>query len=208
LKTLDEKSALLVIDMQIGFDDANWGVRNNPHAEACISLLIETWREALAPVVHVHHHSAGATGFFRPGTRGSEPKLQAMPRAGEAVYHKRVNSAFIGTTLEADLRKRGIRTLVVVGLTTNHCVSTTVRMAGNLDFETYVVADATATFDRAGADGRLRSADEVHNAALGDLHGEFAEVVDSKAVIAALPQPRNRAITSPPRSASVWRPPL
>jgi nicotinamidase-related amidase len=186
MKPLDQRPALLVIDMQIGFDDAKWGVRNNPNAEACVALLIETWREAVAPVIHVHHHSTTAKGFFRPGTRGIDPKPEAMPREGEAVYHKHVNSAFIGTSLESDLRKQGIKSLVVVGLTTNHCVSTTVRMAGNLGFETYVVADATATFARAGADGRLRSADEVHNAALGDLHEEFAEVVDSKTVIAAL----------------------
>lgn len=177
---------MLVIDMQLGFDDAKWGARNNPNAEVRVALLLETWREAAAPVVHIHHHSTGAMGFFRPGTRGSDPKPQAMPRVGEAVYHKHVNSAFIGTSLESDLRKREIRSLVVVGLTTNHCVSTTVRMAGNLGFETYVVADATATFERTGADGRLRPADEVHNAALGDLQGEFAEVVDSKAVIARL----------------------
>jgi nicotinamidase-related amidase len=188
LKTLDQRPALLVIDMQMGFEDANWGVRNNPDADACVALLLKTWRESAAPVIHVHHHSTGAMGFFRPGTRGSEPKLQAMPREGEAVYYKHVNSAFIGTSLESDLRKREIRSLVVVGLTTNHCVSTTVRMAGNLGFETYVVADATATFGRAGADGRLRSADEVHNAALGDLDEEFAEVVDSKTVIEALMQ--------------------
>lgn len=189
--------------MQMGFDDASWGARNNPNAEACVELLIETWRDAVAPVVHVHHHSTAATGFFRPGTRGSEPKPQAIPREGEAVYHKHVNSAFIGTSLESDLRKAGIGNLVIVGLTTNHCVSTTVRMAGNLGFETYVVADATATFDRAGADGRLRSADEVHNAALGDLHGEFAEVVDSKTVIAALIRQGKTLITSPAWSTNV-----
>lgn len=76
--------------------------------------------------------------------------------------------------------------MVIVGFSTNHCISTTVRMAGNLGFETYVVSDATATFDRAGADGRLRPAEEVHNAALGDLQEEFAEVIDTTSVIRAL----------------------
>jgi nicotinamidase-related amidase len=188
LKPLGRKCALIVIDMQNGFDDVTWGTRNNPSAEVCVAQLLKAWREAAAPVIHVHHHSSIPAGLFRPGSRGSEPKPPAVPQDGEAVYHKRVNSAFIGTTLERDLRSQGIESLVIVGLTTNHCISTTARMAGNLGFDTYVVADATATFERLGADGRLRRADEVHNAALGDLHGEFAEVVDTKTVIAALPR--------------------
>ncbi len=110
------------------------------------------------------------------------------PQPGEPVYRKSVNSSFIGTSLEADLRSSGIDTLVLVGLTTNHCVSTTARMAGNLGFRTYVVADATATFDRTGIDGSHRPASEVHAAALSDLHGEFATVVDSGAVLAAVEQ--------------------
>jgi nicotinamidase-related amidase len=183
LKEIDRGAALIVIDMQNGFDEARWGARNNPQAEACVALLMNTWRKAGATVVHVHHCSAGSTGSFRPGSRGIEPKPQAIPRADEVVYRKQVNSAFIGTTLEGDLRKQGINSVVIVGLTTNHCVSTSVRMAGNLGFETYVVSDATATFARAGADGRPRSAEDVHNAALGDLQGEFAEVVDTKRVI-------------------------
>lgn len=188
LQALDRKAALIVIDMQLGFDDPRWGARNNPQAEACIAQLLELWRRTGASVVHVHHHSASPNGLFRPGTPGSEPKPALRPKKGEAVYHKRVNSAFIGTTLEADLNRQGIRTLVIVGLSTNHCVSTTARMAGNLGFITYVVSDATATFDRAGADGRLRPAEEVHNAALGDLQEEFAELIDTASVMAALNQ--------------------
>jgi nicotinamidase-related amidase len=202
LKEIDERSALIVIDMQIGFDDAMWGVRNNPDAEACVALLIDAWRIAAAAVLHVHHCSVDLTGCFRPGSHGIEPKAQAMPRAGELVYHKRVNSSFIGTSLEADLRERGINTLVMVGLTTNHCVSSSARMAGNLGFDTYVVSDATATFARAGANGRLRSAEEVHDAALGDLHGEFAAVVDTQWVIESMTQEFNgqgaiKGITTP-----------
>jgi nicotinamidase-related amidase len=172
-----------VVDMQQGFDDPRWGARNNPDAEQRVALLLAAWRAAGARIIHVHHHSRNSLGSFLPGTRGSEPKPEAIPRSGEAVYRKVVNSAFIGTTLESDLRTLGVCTLVVVGLTTNHCVSTTVRMAGNLGFQTYVVADATATFGRPGADGKPRSAEEVHNAALGDLQHEFAEVVDMHTVM-------------------------
>jgi nicotinamidase-related amidase len=186
MKAIDCHCALLIIDLQQGFDDPSWGARNNPHAEDCIATLLKAWRVAGAPVIHVHHCSRSAAGLFRPGTRGNAPKPQALPLEGEAVYRKRVNSAFIGTTLEADLRVKRIERLVIVGLTTNHCVSTTVRMAGNLGFNTVVVADATATFDRTGADGHWRTADEVHNAALGDLQDEFADVVDSKALMSAL----------------------
>ncbi len=186
MKPLEPDTALIVVDMQQGFDDPSWGARNNPMAELRVASLLQCWREAVAPIMHVHHCSSSPEGCFRAGTAGIEPKTQAIPRDGEIIYRKSVNSAFIGTTLEADLRRRGIASLVVVGLTTNHCVSTTVRMAGNLGFTTYVVADATATFDRAGADGRLRRAEEVHNAALGDLHVEFAEVIDTETVMAAL----------------------
>jgi len=189
LKPLDRRTALLVVDMQLGFDDPSWGPRNNPDAEQRVAMLLQLWRYAAAPVIHVHHHSSSPTGCFRPGTPGSGPKPETAPVPGESLYYKRVNSAFIGTSLEADLRRMQVAGLVVVGLTTNHCISTTVRMAGNLGFLTWVVSDATATFDRAGADGVMRSARDVHNAALGDLQGEFAEVVDAAGVALAIPNP-------------------
>ena len=107
------------------------------------------------------------------------------PNPGESVIEKRVNSCFIGTTLEGDLRRRGLGTLVIAGLTTNHCVSTTSRMAGNLGFTVWVVSDATATFDRVGPDGIEYPAEQIHAIALCDLHGEFATVVDTCTVVAA-----------------------
>jgi nicotinamidase-related amidase len=182
----DTNTALIVIDTQMGFNDPKWGSRNNPDAEANIAQLLAAWRDAHLPVVHVHHDSVSPKGIFRPGTPGHRAKPEATPLKGEPVYHKSVNSAFIGTHLEADLRRRGITTLVITGLTTNHCVSTTTRMAGNLGFETYLVSNATATFERAHLDGRMRSADEVHLAALSDIHGEFATVVDTLEVLASL----------------------
>lgn len=186
--TLDtDTTALLVIDMQTGFDDPEWGPRNNPQLEANVGALLAAWRMAGAPVVHAHHDSPATVGRLRRFTPGGTVKLVARPLRHERVHHKRVNSAFIGTGLEADLLERGVTTVVMVGMTTNHCISSTARMSRNLGFETLVVSDATATFDRANLDGRMRPAEEVHEAALSDLNEEFADIVTTEAMLAALP---------------------
>ena len=179
-------TALLVVDMQAGFDAPVWGRRNNPGAEANVARLIAAWRAVDAPVVHVHHDSPDPAGHFRCGTPGHAVKADALPRPGEPIYLKRVNSAFIGTALESDLRRYSVQRLVIVGLTTNHCISTTARMAGNLGFETFVAADATAAFDRVNIDRTISPAAEVHRNALSDLRGEFARIVDTAWLIAAL----------------------
>lgn len=180
-------SALLIVDLQQGFDAPAWGRRNNPHLEQRASELLRAWRGAGRPVVHVRHMSTDPSSPLRPGQPGNDFKPETAPVAGETVIEKRVNSAFIGTSLETRLRRAGCRGLIIVGLTTNHCVSTTARMAGNLGFVTWVVSDATAAFDRVGPDGVAYRAEQVHAMALSDLHGEFATVVDTAAVIAALP---------------------
>lgn len=185
MKPLPADAALIVIDVQKGFDDGTWGPRNNPDAERNIARLLGAWRASGRPVIHINHDSLSPTGSFRPGTPGCEPKPEAAPLAGEPVLRKVVNSGFIGTDLEVRLRAAGIGTVVIVGLTTNHCVSTTARMAGNLGFAACVVSDATAAFDRPALDGRNRPAEAVHLAALSDLEGEFAGVIDTEAVLAA-----------------------
>jgi nicotinamidase-related amidase len=182
---LNSKTALVVIDVQQGFCDPKWGERNNPQAEANIERLLGAWRAAGLPVFHIQHDSVTPTGFFRPGTPGHCAKPEATPLPGEPVYHKSVNSGFIGTNLGPDLTAQAITALVFTGLTTNHCVSTTTRMAGNFGYDSYVVADATATFERAHLDGRMRSAEEVHLAALSDLAGEFATVIGTEDALSA-----------------------
>ena len=186
---MDESTALLLIDVQQGFDDPRWGERNNPEAERNLARLLAAWRQAGAPVIYVQHLSERHDSPLRPGQPGAELKAEVQPQPTEPLFQKRVNSAFIGTALETHLRQRGVRRLVIGGLTTDHCVSTTVRMAANLGFVVMVVADGTATFERYGHDGRHYSAEEVHRLALASLHGEFATVLDTDAALAAVGAP-------------------
>jgi len=188
-------STLLVIDVQQGFDAPSWGRRNNPHLEQRVADLLRVWRATRRPVVHVRHMSTDPSSPLRPGQPGNTFKPETAPVAGEVVIEKSVNSAFIGTSLEIDLRRAGCRGLIIVGLTTNHCVSTTARTAGNLGFVTSVVSDATATFDRVGPDGIEYRAELIHAMALSDLHGEFATVVDTAAVVAAVLVPASSRST-------------
>lgn len=150
------------------------------------------WRAAGHPVIHVRHASLEPRSPLREGLPGHEFAPEARPREGEPVFSKHVNSAFIGTDLEAHLRTRGIDALVLAGITTDHCVSTSARMAANLGFRVTVVEDATATFERVGPDGEHYSADLMHRSALASLSGEFAAVKSTRDVVAEVEGPGAR----------------
>lgn len=179
-----EPAALLVIDVQQGFDDQKWGTRNNPDAETNIARLLEHWRASGQPVIHIQHHSTERSSALHPDQPGCGFKAEAMPYAGELIFTKQVNSAFIGTGLEQHLRSQNICRLVIVGLTTDHCVSTTTRMAGNLGFSTTLVSDATATFNRQGLDGSNIPAEVIHCVHLASLNGDFCRVLSTAGVLA------------------------
>jgi nicotinamidase-related amidase len=189
MQTFSRNAALLIVDVQQGFDEPAWGRRNNPLMETRIVELLRAWRGTRRAVIHARHMSADPVSPLRPGQPGNDFKAEVAPLPGEFVVEKRVNSCFIGTPLERELRRRGHDTLVIVGMMTNHCVSTTARMAGNLGFAVWIVSDATATFDRVGPTGVNHRAEQIHAIALSDLHGEFGLVVDTATVLAAIGTP-------------------
>ncbi|MFP5260499.1 MAG: cysteine hydrolase family protein [Blastocatellia bacterium] len=183
MRALPQDAALIIVDVQKGLDDAKYGRRNNPQAEANIARLLEAWRGTCRPIFHIQHLSREADSPLRPGQSGAEIKEVVKPLADEPVIQKSVNNAFVGTDLEKRLRQSGYDTLIITGLTTDHCVSTTARMAGDLGFNTFVVSDATATFGRVGPDGKLNDADAVHSISLATLHGEFATITDTESLL-------------------------
>src|SRR3954452_23988453 len=177
--------ALIVVDVQRAFDEweAAGKRRNNPDAVARIADLLKAFRTHGAPIVHIRHEGTKPGSTFLPQNSGYAVRDEAREQAGEPVIIKRVNSAFIGTDLENRLRDGGIATLVICGATTNHCVETTTRMAGNLGFDARLVRDATWTFDRTGPDGEAHSAEAIHAMTLANLNGEFARIVTADDVI-------------------------
>jgi len=179
---ISKNTALLIIDVQQGFDDPKWGRRNNPNAETNISCLISLWRSEKRPVIHIQHCSVEPGSPLRPELPGCQFKPEATPIEGEPVFKKTVNSAFIGTELESYLRNNGIEHIVIVGPTTDHCVSTTTRMAGNFGFKVLLVSDATATFDRIGPDGKEYIAEDIHAVHIASLNGEFCNVVKTESL--------------------------
>lgn len=180
--------ALIVIDVQRAFDEweAAGQRRNNPDAAVRIADLLAAFRAKDAPIFHIRHEGTSPSSSFAPDQTGYLVKDEAQERDGEPVIVKNVNSAFIGTDLEARLHAAGLQTVVICGATTNHCVETTTRMAGNLGFDTWLVRDATWTFDRIGPDGDKHSAEDIHAMTLVNLNGEFARIVSAGEVIAAL----------------------
>lgn len=184
-----DSAALLVIDVQRAFDDAeHWGRRNNPDCESNVAALAAEWQARALPLVLVRHDSVEAGSPLQPGSPGNAFKPELDGLEPDLLVSKQTNSAFYGKPdLRGWLDDRGLRTLVLCGISTNHCVETTARMGANLGYDIRFVLDATHTFDRTGPDGRTLTADELARATATSLHGEFAQITATEDVIAGLP---------------------
>ncbi len=181
----EQNTALLLVDIQKGFDDeSHWGGnRNNKDAEQKCSKILKKWRALGLPVFHIIHSSQDPNSKLHKSHPGFEIQDNVKPLTNEPVIIKEVNSAFIGTNLEQILKRQNLNSLVIVGLTTNHCISTTTRMAGNLGFDTILISDATATFDRIGVNGEHFSSEIIHQTTLANLKNEFAEIMTTDALL-------------------------
>lgn len=178
-----DDTALLLIDVQKGVDVLeHWGGptgrRNNLDAESNMLSLLAEWRSAGRQVAFTRHDSREEASPLKFSLPTGEQKDGFDIADGDIVVEKDVNSGFVGTSLEVDLRRAGIGRLVIVGFFTNMCVETTTRMAGNLGFDTYLVHDSCATTNRVGLDGTDHDPQAVHDMTVANLHGEFCTAID------------------------------
>jgi len=188
MKLRTKKPALLLIDIQKAFlDETYWGGnRNNKDAEVVCGQILNTWRDLNLPVFHVRHSSTNLDSKLNKSSPGFEFNHHVSPIPNEPIITKKVNSAFIGTDLKQQLDALKIDTVVIIGITTNHCVSTTTRMAGNYGYDTYVISNATATFDRIGINGEKYDSEIIHLTTLANLNEEFATVWSSERLLREL----------------------
>ena len=174
-----QKTALIIIDMQQAMCSPTLPPRNNPEAEQNIAILLDAWRQAGKPVVHVRHISRSSHSGFAPGQVGAAFQTLFLSLAHEHIVEKNVPDAFICTGLERWLHVRDINNVVIVGVSTNNSVESTARSAGNLGFSTVVLSDACFAFEQRDFAGTKRSADDVHFMSLANLHGDYATVQTS-----------------------------
>ena len=186
IKLLEKKPALLLVDIQKAFLDKDYpgphedyiGIRrNNPNAEEICGTILKKWRELGFLIIHVRHSSTSVNSKLHESSQGFEFNDFVKPDNNEIVLTKKVNSSFIGTGLVDILETNNVKSIVVVGMTTNHCISTTVRMSGNLGYDTYLVSDSTAAYCNILKNGEVIDCEDVFKISLSNLDGEFCKVL-------------------------------
>ena len=175
----------MLVDVQEGVNDVEYyggpsGKRNNDSAEENMRCLLTEWRRLGKQVAFTRHNSRELNSPLKLSLETGKQIEGLDIHEPDIVVDKDVNSGFIGTSLELELRRSGIDRLVVMGFYTNYCIETTVRMAGNLGFDTYLVHDACAAINTLGHDGTYYDADLVHNMSIASLHGEFCTAISKE----------------------------
>jgi len=175
--------------MQRAFDLPPWPRRWNEAVDRNGQALLGAWRSQGLPLIHVRHDSVSPGSTLAPGEPGNAFRPGFEPREGEPVVSKSVNSAFIGTDLDLRLKRLGIRTVAVFGITTDMCVSTTVRVGANLGYDMILVEDACDCFDLPDGAGGTIPARTSHGVHVATLRYEFARVVTTQELLAEIGAP-------------------
>lgn len=182
-----ERPVLIAIDSQKAFDLPSRPRRWNADFDRNGLALLSAWRERGLPIIHVRHDAVDRGSVFHPDHPGNGFRSGFEPQPGEALIAKTVNSAFIGTDLDLRLRRLRADAIVLFGMRTDMCVSSTARSGSNLGWRVIVVADACDCCDLPDPfEDLLLRAEDVHRVHLATLAAEFAELTTTGRAIAEL----------------------
>jgi nicotinamidase-related amidase len=174
-----KKRALVIVDIQRDYFPGGKMPLHEPEAAAAnAGRVLEAFRAAGEPVVHVQHLSAPGEGFLEEGTDGAEIMPPVTPRDGETLVAKRAPNAFLGTDLEERLRGLGVEEVVVAGMMTSMCVDATTRAGADLGFEMTLVPDACAA-PALEFGGRQVAAEDVHASFVASLGQGYATLTSA-----------------------------
>jgi nicotinamidase-related amidase len=174
------EAALVLIDCQMEYVDGALPLTGVDAALEEVARLLNRFRSAGAPVVHVVHRG-NPGGLFDPEGPSGQVAARAAARDGETVVEKTLPNSFAGTTLDATLRGLDRQKLIVAGFMTHMCVSSTVRAGLDLGYASTVAANAAATRDLPQTGGGVIDATTLHNASLAALADRFACIVPGAA---------------------------
>jgi len=178
-----DRAVLLPVDMQQAFDDGTWPRRWNEAVDANGLALVAAWRTAGRPIIHVRHDSISPGSTLAAGTPGNDFRPGFGPVGDEPLISKGVNSAFIGTDLDLRLKRLGARHVIVFGITTDMCVSTTIRTGANLGWDMIMVPDACDCFDLPDGKGGTIRAEDSHAAHVATLAFEFCRTFSTSELV-------------------------
>ena len=179
------KTAVVLIDYQNEYRHGPLALPDEPNASKAARQLRAWADQAGIAVIHVLHRAPATAPIFAPDSSGAAAIAGLAPARGETIIHKHLPSAFTGTGLADALLVGGIETLLIAGYMTHNCVDSTAREAFHRGYRVGVVADASATRDLPGPDGKTIPATTVHAAVLAGLGDRIAEIVDV-AMLAAM----------------------
>jgi nicotinamidase-related amidase len=182
--TIDlDRAVLLPIDMQQAFDSPTWPRRWNHKVDENGMALLESWRSAGRPIIHVRHDSIVDGSSLHPASEGNRFRPGFGPKNGEPMVTKSVNSAFIGTDLDLRLKRLGARHIVTFGISTDMCVSTTVRTGANMGWNMILVPDASDCFDLPDGNGGTIPAEAIQAAHVATLGFEFCKLMSTQELV-------------------------
>ncbi|MFL1500715.1 cysteine hydrolase family protein [Pseudomonas sp. O64] len=182
---LDPKTtALLVIDFQNEYFTGRMPIPDGMKALENTQRLIKFADKEKIQVIHVQHIAPDGAAVFAKNGKTVDFHPLMKPRAQDTLVQKTTVSVFASTDLDAQLKKAGVKTLIISGLMTHACVAGAARDAAPLGYDVVVASDASATRAITRADGHSVTKDELHNSALAEIEDTFGSVLTTSQIIA------------------------